>query len=234
MNIKKIIAGTAASALAVSAMAVAASAGTVTSSIPYSADDGNGNYQVFLSGDAVGGDLYNLDPSQIASYDVTLSWEAGEEDWIGGACIVQYESGGWWTQIGDYSNDGENRTWGNLQSGDTFNVVLPEAIPADEQSVILTFQNYSDGIAVNVDKIVLKDASGNAILTLPAEAAAPAATEATEAATEAQAPAAAGDTSAPAATTDKNNADTGVEGVAAVAGIAIVAAGAVVVAKKRK
>lgn len=231
MNIKKIIAGAAASALAVSAMAVAASAGTVTSSIQYAADDGSGNYQVFLSGDAIGGDPYGLDPSQIASYDVTLSWEAGEEDWVGGACIVQYESGGWWTQIGDYANDGENRTWGNLKSGDTFNVVLPAAIPADEPAVILTFQNYAGDIAVNIDKIVLKDASGNAILTLPAEAAAPAATEATEAAT-----AAAGDTSvaATAAAADKNNADTGVEGVAAVAGIAIVAAGAVVVAKKRK
>lgn len=226
MNIKKIIAGAAASALAVSAMAVAASAaGPITSSIGYSADDGNGNFQVFLSGDAVGGDLYNIDPSQIASYDVTLSFEAGEEDWVGGACVIQYESGGWWTQIGDYGTD-EGRTWGNLKSGDTFNVVLPATIPADEAAVILTFQNYSDGIAVNVDKIVLKDAGGNAILTLPAEAAAPAATEATAAA--------AGDTSAPAATTDKNNADTGVEGVAAVAGIAIVAAGAVVVAKKRK
>lgn len=226
MNIKKIIAGVAASALAVSAMAVAASAaGPITTSIGYAADDGNGNFQVFLSGDAVGGDLYNLDPSQIASYDVTFSFEAGEEDWVGGACIIQYESGGWWTQIGDYGTD-DGRTWGNLKSGDTFNVVLPDAIPADEQSVILTFQNYSDGIAVNIDKIVLKDASGNAILTLPAEAAAPAATEATTAA--------AGDTSAAAATTDKNNADTGVEGVAAIAGIAIVAAGAVVVAKKRK
>ena len=41
-----------------------------------------------------------------------------------------------------------------------------------------------------------------------------------------------GDTAA--ATTDKTNADTGVEGVAVVAGLAIVAAGAVVIAKKRK
>lgn len=36
------------------------------------------------------------------------------------------------------------------------------------------------------------------------------------------------------AAADKNNADTGVEGVAAVAGIAIIAAGAIVIAKKRK
>ncbi len=57
-----------------------------------------------------------------------------------------------------------------------------------------------------------------------------------------------GDTSAPAedatqapagdantgASTDKNNADTGVEGVAAIAGIAVIAAGAIVIAKKRK
>ena len=43
----------------------------------------------------------------------------------------------------------------------------------------------------------------------------------------------AGDTDAD-DTDDKGNADTGVEGVAAVAGLAIVAAGAIVVAKKRK
>jgi len=62
------------------------------------------------------------------------------------------------------------------------------------------------------------------------------------AAEETQAPAAeetkapannAGDTNT-AAGADKNNADTGVEGVAAVAGIAIIAAGAIVIAKKRK
>lgn len=51
------------------------------------------------------------------------------------------------------------------------------------------------------------------------------------AAEETQAPTA-GDTNT--ATPDKNNADTGVEGVAAVAGIAIIAAGAIVIAKKRK
>ncbi|MCM1055692.1 MAG: hypothetical protein NC394_09245 [Bacteroides sp.] len=37
-----------------------------------------------------------------------------------------------------------------------------------------------------------------------------------------------------AATADKSNADTGVEGVAAIAGIAVIAAGAIVIAKKRK
>ncbi len=43
---------------------------------------------------------------------------------------------------------------------------------------------------------------------------------------------AAGNTNKP--TNDKNNADTGIEGVAIVAGLAVLAAGAVVVAKKRK
>lgn len=55
--------------------------------------------------------------------------------------------------------------------------------------------------------------------------------EAAPADTEAAAPSA-GDTNT--ATPDKGNADTGVEGVAAVAGIAIIAAGAIVIAKKRK
>lgn len=62
------------------------------------------------------------------------------------------------------------------------------------------------------------------------------AAEAAAPAEETQAPAAAnntGDTNT-GASADKNNADTGVEGVAAVAGIAIIAAGAIVIAKKRK
>lgn len=42
------------------------------------------------------------------------------------------------------------------------------------------------------------------------------------------------DTDAPAGTTDKGSPDTGVEGVAAVAGLAVVAAGAVALSKKRK
>lgn len=70
----------------------------------------------------------------------------------------------------------------------------------------------------------------------PAETtAAPSAEETTQAApaeTTAAPAQAAGDTNT--ATADKNNADTGIEGVAAVAGLAVLAAGAVVIAKKRK
>lgn len=58
------------------------------------------------------------------------------------------------------------------------------------------------------------------------------ATSAAGDATEAPTTSAAGDTNQP--TTDKNSPDTGVEGVAVVAGLAVIAAGAVVVAKKRK
>lgn len=63
-----------------------------------------------------------------------------------------------------------------------------------------------------------------------------AAPAAQETQTEAQAPAASENTgnTNTGASADKNNADTGVEGVAAVAGIAIIAAGAIVIAKKRK
>lgn len=62
--------------------------------------------------------------------------------------------------------------------------------------------------------------------------------ESAPAAEDTQAPAeeapTAGDTTPAASASDKGNADTGVEGVAAVAGIAIIAAGAIVIAKKRK
>lgn len=234
MNIKKIIAGAAASVLAVSTMAVAASAGTVTSGLKNAADDGSGNFQVFVTAD--GELLYDIDVSKIASIDVTLSFDATEEDWVGGALITQCDANSW-NQIGDYGTD-DGRTWSNVKSGDTLTIDVGEgAFATDSTYVIVTVQNYSE-LAVNVDNVVFKDASGAVLLDLAGGSAAPAETEAPAADTEAPA----ADTEAPAATTgntsaataDKNNADTGVEGVAVVAGVAIVAAGAIVVAKKRK
>ena len=84
-----------------------------------------------------------------------------------------------------------------------------------------------------ITQVDFNDASGNAVLSLDglgnvlyadaAEAAAPAA------------PAETGnDVTTPAATDSKGSPDTGVEGVAAVAGLAVVAAGAVILSKKRK
>lgn len=72
------------------------------------------------------------------------------------------------------------------------------------------------------------------LLTMTLSAEVPGAPAASDPATSDQAPetSAAGDTNEP--TNDKNSPDTGVEGVAVVAGIAVIAAGAIVISKKRK
>lgn len=104
-------------------------------------------------------------------------------------------------------------------------------------------QEWSSGIAaVTVTKCEVKDASGNVLVSFDEKgvptiggASDPADTQApddTKAPDDSQAPA----TEAPATTGDstKPNTNTGVESVAVVAGIAVLATGAVIVAKKRK
>ena len=92
---------------------------------------------------------------------------------------------------------------------------------------------------IEVVKTELSDANGNVLATFDAlgnvtygaGAAAdetPAVDDNTAATVDAEAPA------ATTTTTEKGSPDTGVEGIAAVAGVAVVAAGAVVLSKKRK
>lgn len=235
MNIKKIMAGVVGSALAVSTMAVAASAGTIKYSGGDFYDDGSGNYQYWILGD--GADEANdIDYSAIATIEITLSWDAaevGDEGWIGGAIVSQCDSASW-NQLTSWANgEGADIV---LENGGTYTGEV--SFPADSTYVILAFQNWGEA-NLNIDSIVLKDASGT-VLPLRSSENAPAETEApveTEAPTDdapasTEAPAAGtGNTSTP--TNDKQNADTGIEGVAIVAGLAIIAAGAVVVAKKR-
>ena len=90
---------------------------------------------------------------------------------------------------------------------------------------------------IEVVKTELSDANGNVLATFDALGnvtyGAGAAADETPAADDNTA----ADAEAPAATTtttEKGSPDTGVEGIAAVAGVAVVAAGAVVLSKKRK
>lgn len=117
-----------------------------------------------------------------------------------------------------------------------------DKVQVDDYTDITSVNAVTDGYLVgfyntwNPDETVIssEDFGGKVECTFTitgfkaAEAAAPA--------EETQAPAAAENTgnTNTAAASDKGNADTGVEGVAAVAGIAIIAAGAIVIAKKRK
>ena len=94
----------------------------------------------------------------------------------------------------------------------------------------------SDMCPLEVQSVVLKDASGNALVSYDGKGTATVAGASAPADTTAPA-----DTIAPADTTapttgdsTKPNTNTGVESVAVVAGIAVLATGAVVVAKKRK
>lgn len=122
---------------------------------------------------------------------------------------------------------------------DTNNVVDNYAL------VQVAFQEWSAGMTdITVLGMTLKDASGNVLVSYDANGnattSAPAApavvdtpedttpTDTTSGDNSASAPA------APAASDSKGSPDTGVEGVAAVAGLAVVAAGAVVLSKKRK
>ena len=95
---------------------------------------------------------------------------------------------------------------------------------------------------MTVTDLTCYDAAGNVIISFDGAgyvdsdnaAQAPAADDNTAATVDAEAPA---DTTAPAdtaATTEKGSPDTGVEGIAAAAGVAVVAAGAVLLSKKRK
>lgn len=229
MKIRKIVAAIAASAMAVSAMAVASSA-AVTSSIPFK-DDGSGNWQLFVMGDSKPAELGDLDFTKVAAMDITLSFNAAtEEDWAGGAVIAQSDSLGWGT-IGQWENaTGNGKEFEGVVSGTPFHVEMPKSFSASDTYAAIVIQNY--GIDMNIDAITLYDASGAELVALGGASAPSTEAPATEAPAADSTTAAAGDTTAP--TPDKNSPNTGVEGVAVVAGLAIIAAGAVVVAKKRK
>ena len=134
-------------------------------------------------------------------------------------------------KVGDYTYAVTNNTLVNpITAGDVSSI--------DEIGCMqVGIQEWSSGIAaVTVTKCEVKDASGNVLVSFDEKgvptiggASAPADTQAPD---DTKAPA----TEAPATTGDstKPNTNTGVESVAVVAGIAVLATGAVIVAKKRK
>lgn len=113
---------------------------------------------------------------------------------------------------------------------------IDKSISGTTLSVTFTIEGINAGLSADTQAEAPAETEAPAT-EAPAETEAPVeATEATEAApaaeAETEAPAAVGNDAA--ATADKNNADTGVEGVAVVAAVAVLACGAVVIAKKRK
>lgn len=282
MNLKKILAGVAASALAVSAMSVCALA-----SEPVKKPESYEKPPVLIGADTILPDtIYGAGVEvtfNLTVNDVGGGWANGSAGIIVDGEILQDE--GATVKFGGKECDAAgNRSWfpeGSVvieEGQKTATVVCKADLTGKSGFNIYIFSGQPTDAADNgfftLDSVTIKNAAGfeatyaDGALTIAGgesegateapevtEAAetteatevateateatetAPEATEATEATTEA-APAAseaapeAGDTNA--AASDKNNADTGVEGVAIVAALAVLAGGAVVIAKKKK
>ena len=253
MNMKKIVAGVAASALAVSAMAVAASAADFKTeyqvkqyaeklntiddgfysqiqighiqkidslTIEYQTADGATGYAL------VSTNWGNDDPVEANNF----KWDGGSfQNWTGAALTLPEGVAVEGTILTCTLSTDVASEW------ETYIATYPDAAAAATPDMMLmTFGANSDGaiviLAEFAEEAAPAETTAAAADNTPAETTAAAAADNTSAETTA---AAAGNTT-PAASSDKGNADTGVEGVAVVAGLAIVAAGAIVVAKKRK
>ena len=213
MKMKKVLAAAAASVLAVSAVSVVASAATatITSSVP-GYDLSNKRLAIY------GGDAEEeYDISKVAAIEITVTYDDSDgAEWIGGNININTSVGSW--QQSDWSNMGTADF--DLISGQPYVWKLPVNLAEEEDYAYVGLAVYETNVAtINIDSIRLLDADGNEVK--PEGASAP--VESTP------------DSTAPADTdTSKPNTNTGVEGIAAVVGVAAVAAGAMVVAKKRK
>ena len=237
MKMKKILAGVAASALAVTAMAASASAVNIADYFEKNVEGNHGAalYLIANDGKAQWAVDAGVDITTVYGVKFYVTFDAAdvadEATWLGGAVVANSNSTGW-----------KQVEWGRVD----------KEITADLENGTVTWQNGAPIFAADDEyaQLWLVDKDGNVITGNDAaettEAETEAATEAeTEAATEAETEAATD--AAPAETTaapngdttntpvtDKGNADTGIEGVAVVAAIAVLAGGAVVIAKKRK
>ena len=219
MKMKKVLAAAAASVLAVSAMSVAASAATVTC-------DFVDNDYVFNEGAFIKfqvSDFEDIDYLDIAAVNVVLT-ATDPEGWFGGAVAFASDVFDWGANQKAYANDGTQAI--TVASGEAFNVSYGTCpFDGEESYAVIAVQSWADDNEVKLDYIEFLDASGNVLKTYGAKPdAAPPADETPSDETPSETP---DDTSKP-------NTNTGVEGVAAVVGVAVVAAGAMVVAKKRK
>ena len=226
---KKFTAIAAASACA-AAMAVSASA-VLTSDI--FVDDGGGNYQ-FIIKDQDGNLKINMNYAEIASFDITFSWEDGDDVWAGGALVIQADSA--WNSLGEWTKgEDANKAFPNAEPGKPIHATLSTAIPEDSTFVSITVQNY--GVDVTVDSLVVYDENGSVLYD-----SASAGTDNTETtgnnettdSTESTDSTNATDTTTGDTGSDKNNANTGVGGIAFAAGLAVLAAGGIAVARSRK
>lgn len=202
MSIKRILAAAAASVVAVSAMAVVASAAIT--------NPNDGTKYVYDAaadlGDKVG-DCYGV--------TVSITPAAADlPDGIGGGICANNDPFTW-TEFG---NDGAGKAI--TTDGKTITLKGDSALfQSDAPQIIIEGWWGSD---FTVDGIVYLDKDGNDLKNAAPAESKPEESKPEESKTE------------DSKTESKPNVDTGVEGVAAVVGVAAVAAGALVVAKKRK
>ena len=215
------------------AMAVSVSA-ALTSDL--FVNDGSGNYQ-FIIKDQDGNLKVDIDYAEIASFDITFSWEDGDEVWAGGALVIQADAA--WNSLGEWTKgEDANKPFPNAEPGKPIHAVLSSSIPEDATFVSITVQNY--GVDVTVDSLVIYDANGAILYDSNSGTSGGDDTSggdnSTPSDTTSEAPA---DTSGSGNTNtgtgdNKGNAHTGVGGVAFAAALAVLAAGGAAVAKSRK
>ena len=219
MSMKKILAAAAASVVAVSAMSVVASAaGKITAS--FTDDevimDNDGNIQFNVSA------MEEFDFLDAAGVTLIVTAEDPEE-WIGGAVAFASDN---------FDHGANQKNWGSddsqpfpMTSGEAFTISYGESpFTLDDTYAYIAIQAWGN-TPVTLNYVEILDASGAVLASYGAKPdAAPPADETPSDETPNETP---DDTSKP-------NTNTGVEGVAAVVGVAVVAAGAMVVAKKRK
>ena len=282
MKITKILSAAAAAVVAVSAVAVSASADfrPVTGGAEYCLADGTGNYGICLFSDGANKDnvpamSVDIDLSKVTHVAFTFDVidDADNRDWwdgMGGGAIVVSAHSDKTNEDADLYNKYNWATAGNfwgvidedlgLETRDDTQGILAEKvgdytykIEADVINPVangdignlslyrIFMQAWSFTMSdIEVIETELSDANGNVLATFDAlgnvtygaGAAADetpvAADDNTTATVDADAPVVV------APSTEKGSPDTGVEGIAAVAGVAVVAAGAVVLSKKRK
>lgn len=252
MNIKKFFAGAVASAVSMSVLAVAANA--YTAQLYYASGDwyaqtdttkavcevdGSGTYTITAGWTMVADEETGSEMNPVSSgvtvlvVDIPqLGTDLGvsqDEDYDMSKCTfsdVKLVIGG-----NNIPVDNSKLLWGDPEDKGNLRLEIYNAYGST-----CTDQKYDSAKSpINPDDVVAwedndAETSVTFTLTIAGESA-----EATEApATEAPATEASTGNANTGAAADKNNADTGVEGVAAIAGAAIIAAGAIVVAKKRK
>lgn len=256
MNMKKVLAGALASVMAVSTMAVCASAADIAvdqSKLVWGDLEGNGNvrlefYNVF--GPTANNEKDkkfcepSIDPASVTGGNlitVTLTI-AGLPDnteakgkigygfsTTGKAAVVDIKGNGTYTFEYQGDNDVNGADWfsvdfAGLDSTSGLATIL--GISKEDVAKDLEGKEAFDAVvAAAKEKITISDVK---ISVTSGELSAPSTQEPAGDTTTAPV----GDTNKPAG--DKNQPNTGVEGVAVVAGLAVLAAGAIVIAKKRK